>query len=282
MKIGCHVSIAGNIWESIDRALEVGCEAFQIFTQNQRQWKSVTYSDETVQHFKEKRQSSPFGKNTTVSHASYLINLCAEDSEKLERSRQAFVDELKRCDALGIDYLVVHPGSSGKMGEEWGVQKVAETLNFCFESYQPSVTILLETTAGQGNNIGYRFEQLRAIYDQVKATDRLGFCVDTCHIFAAGYDIHPDGKGQQTLVELDRWLGLKNVPVWHFNDSLKEKGSRKDRHAPLGEGLIGIEPFEFLINAPQLRSSLAILEIPGGMEKFAENIALLKKLRRTK
>ncbi len=280
MKIGCHVSIAGKVWQCFERANSVGSEAFQIFTQNQRQWKSVHYAEEDLKQFHTLRNRSRFKDVPLVAHASYLINLCADDDEKLQKSRNAFVEELKRCDSLGLNYLVIHPGSHGGKGEEWGIQMVAETLNWSLEQYIPKVQILLETTAGQGNNIGYRFEHLSGIINSVEKNDHVAVCVDTCHIFAAGYGLENVKTVEDTLSEFDGILGLEKIKVWHFNDSLKEKGSRRDRHAPIGEGMIGLTAFEYLVNEPFFKEHPAILEIPGVMEKFKENIALLKRMRK--
>ncbi|APF19230.1 deoxyribonuclease IV [Caldithrix abyssi] len=280
MKIGCHVSIAQNIWACFERAASVESEVFQIFTQNQRQWRSVQYSAEDIQKFHDLRSEGPYRDVPLVAHASYLINLCAEDEEKLARSRQAFLDELKRCDALGIDFLVIHPGSYGSKTLEWGIDRVAETINLACEQYKPRVQILLESTAGQGSNLGFRFEQLQAIREKALQKEHLAYCLDTCHIFAAGYELETVNGLENTLKEVDKWLGMERVKVWHFNDSMHERGSRRDRHAPIGEGKIGLTPFEILVNDPVFKDTPAILEIPGGMEKFAENIQLLKKLRK--
>jgi deoxyribonuclease-4 len=280
MRIGCHVSIAGKIWQCFERAEETGSEVFQIFTQNQRQWKSVQYAQEDVQTFHELRRNGPYHSVPLVAHASYLINLCASDEEKLAKSRQAFVDELKRCDLLGIDYLVIHPGSHGGNGEQWGMEKVAETLRWSLQQYTPKVQILLETTAGQGSNLGYRFEQLQSIIEQTQADDKINVCVDTCHIWAAGYGLETPQAVDETLNAFERIIGLERLKVWHFNDAKVEKGSKKDRHAPIGEGTIGLEAFSYLMNHPYFADHPAILEIPGGMEKFKENIALLKSVRK--
>ena len=280
MKIGCHVSIAGKIWQCFERAESVGSEVFQIFTQNQRQWKSVQYAQEDIDRFCRLRSQSIYKDVPLVAHASYLINLCANDPEKLQRSRQAFVEELKRCDTLGINYLVIHPGSHGGKGESWGIAMVAESLNWALNTYQPNVRILLETTAGQGNNLGYRFEQLQAMIQQTELKERVAVCVDTCHIFAAGYGLENEQAVDDTLRIFDEILGLQQLKAWHFNDSQKEKGSRRDRHAPIGEGLIGLDAFAYLMVHPMFKDHPAILEIPGGDEKFRENIALLKGVRK--
>ncbi len=280
MQAGCHISISGGIHLAFERALEVGCEALQIFTQNQRQWKSVTYSQEQISRFKAARADMNFGPVPLTAHASYLINMCAADDDKLRKSRTALLDELKRCDSLGLEYLVIHPGSHGGRGEQWGLDKIAETLDEVLSLYSAEAKILLETTAGQGHNLGYCFEHLAQIIDRAQHNEALGVCIDTCHIFAAGYDIEDEQGWRETFARIEQSIGLQRVHVLHLNDSQKEKGSRRDRHAPLGEGFIGLKSFEILMNTEAFAEAPAILEIPGGMDKFAENIKLLKAMRR--
>lgn len=278
-QIGCHVSIAEGVAKSFERARSVAAEVFQIFTQNQRQWKAISYSPEQSEEFRSTRKMLGFADKPLVSHASYLINLCAQEDDKLQRSRTAFTQELKRCDQLGLDYLVIHPGSYGQRDEEWGIDTIANSLNHCLDIYRPKVKILLETTAGQGTNLGFQLEQLQQILNRVKQKEHFGICVDTCHVFAAGYDLASAQSWQDFLSEISERFGLDNVPVWHLNDSLKPLSSRKDRHAPIGEGQLGLETFKRIVREPKLQEAAGILEIPGGMEKFAEDIDLLKKLR---
>jgi len=279
MKIGCHISVSGGIQFAFQRAEELHCETFQIFTQNQRQWKSVKYNQDTLQNYVLERERCNFIDVTLTAHASYLINLCAQEPDNLNKARSAFLDELKRCDQLQIDGLVIHPGSHGGKGEEWGIAKIADSISFVLSQYSPRVKILLETTAGQGNGIGYRFEHLKQIMDLVEQKDALGVCVDTCHIFAAGYDIRSEQGWKQVFEQMKHTFGLNKIKVWHLNDSKKEFASRKDRHAPVGEGFIGLKSFEILMKNSQFNNTPGILEVPGGDDIFNNNIKLLKKLR---
>ncbi len=212
-----------------------------------------------------------------ISHASYLINLCAQDEEKLHRSRQALKEELQRCDALGVEYLVVHPGSHGGKGETWGVETIARSIRAVLGEYEPKTRLLLETIAGQGTGVGYRFEELGAILAKVDRPVQTGVCVDTCHIFAAGYDIRSDWE--VVLKEMDHAFGLETIKVFHLNDSMKPFASRKDRHAPIGKGMIGEKSFEILMREPVFKKIPGILEVPGGDDVFAENIKWLKTKR---
>ena len=276
MPVGCHVSIAGGVEKAPRRAKELGCETFQIFTQNQRQWKSVSYEDETIAAFRRQRESNRFEQYPVFSHASYLINMCASDSDNLKRSRAALLDELVRCDALGIEYLVIHPGAHGGKGEEQGMATVADTLKVVLDKRNPEVTILLETTAGQGTALGYRLEQLAEIIRRADAGDKVQVCLDTCHLFAAGYPLHNAQDFRKLHREIDGIIGWSAVRCIHLNDSLKPLGSRKDRHAEIGKGEIGQEVFGYLVKKTEVPG---ILEIPGGDEAFKRNIKLLKTLR---
>jgi deoxyribonuclease-4 len=214
-----------------------------------------------------------------IAHASYLINLCAQEPEKLEKSRRAFLEELKRCDLLGISGLVIHPGAHGGKGEEWGIAAIADSLNYALDLFSPQVQILLETTAGQGTVIGSRFEQLKRIIDLVVPESNVGVCADTCHIFAAGYDIRSKEGWTDTLQRMDDSFGLDQVAVFHLNDSKKDFDSHRDRHAPIGEGFIGAKSFEILMQMERFKEIPGILEVPGGDAVFMENIKLLKRMR---
>lgn len=279
MKIGCHISIQGGIENSYQRASELGCETFQIFTQNQRQWISKTYSDEKITTFKRVKNIYGYENTEILSHASYLINLCANETNKLDRSRQAFLEELKRCDALGISGVVIHPGAHGGNGEEWGIETIAESLNVILKSYIPETKILLETIAGQGTGIGYTFEQLATIRNHVQKKDAIGFCLDTCHIFSAGYSIRNEREWEIVLNEVNETIGIKNLKAIHLNDCKYKCGSKKDRHEAIGDGYIGLDGFRSLVNRNEFQPIPAILEIPGGDDVFRDNIALLKALR---
>ncbi len=279
MKVGCHVSISGGIQYAFERADSLGCESFQIFTQNQRQWKSVEYDKDTIQKFHLERTQHHFNKIPLIAHASYLINLCAQEPEKLEKSRMAFLEELKRCDQLGIAGLVIHPGAHGGKGEDWGIAVIAESINYALDNYNPQVQMLLETTAGQGTGIGSRFEHLKKIMDLTISKSNVGVCVDTCHIFAAGYDIRSKENWKDTLQKMENSFGLDQVAVFHLNDSKKEYDSHRDRHAAIGEGFIGAESFKVLMQVERFKEIPGILEVPGGDVVFIENIKLLKKMR---
>lgn len=278
MIFGCHISIAGGVENAPPRAKALGAECFQVFTQNQRQWKSVTYSASQVAAFKEARRQNGYAPVPLVSHASYLINMCALEEDKLQRSRQALSQELARCDHLGIEYLVIHPGSHGGRGEEWGLAAVADTLNQVLQQ-DYNVKILLETTAGQGSNLGYRLEHLSEIISRTKHPERLAVCVDTCHVFAAGYDIDGEQGWQNFMRRVEELIGLEKLLAVHLNDSLHPLDSRKDRHAAIGEGYIGQDGFTRIVRDERLQKTPGILEIPGGDEKFADNLALLKLMR---
>ena len=279
MKIGCHVSISGGIQYAFERADSLGCESFQIFTQNQRQWKSIEYDENTLQEFFSERKQHQFDRIPVIAHASYLINLCAQEPEKLEKSRRAFLEELNRCDQLGIAGLVIHPGAHGGKGEDWGIAAIADSINYALDIYSPQVQILLETTAGQGTGIGSRFEHFKQIMDLTVSESKVGVCVDTCHIFAAGYDIRSKEGWVETLQRMDDSFGLEQVAVFHLNDSKKEFDSRRDRHAPVGEGFIGAESFEILMKMERFKEIPGILEVPGGDAVFMKNIKLLKEMR---
>lgn len=281
MKIGCHVSIAGKISLAFERAKSVGCETLQIFTQNQRQWKSVHFNEEDINNFKAERELWQFYSAPLLAHASYLINMSASENELLLRSRQALLEELIRCDQLEVDYLIIHPGSHGGKGEAWGIERVAETINLITASYHPKVQLLLETTAGQGSALGYRFGQLKQIIELIGSSVSVGVCIDTCHIFAAGYAIRTAGEWQQTLTEIKETIGLDKIKAWHLNDSYKDFASRGDRHAPVGQGRIGLECFEYLLRLPETEGTPGILEIPGGMNSFQNDLSLLKQLRKS-
>ena len=279
MQIGCHISISGGVDLSFERAENLGCETFQIFTQNQRQWKSIRFSNDQIQTFAGNRKKHKYENAELTAHASYLINLCANVPENLIKSRKAFLDELKRCDALNISGLVIHPGAHTGKGEDWGIETIAESINLTLADYEPRVRILLETTAGQGTAIGYEFKQIHRILNKVEKKSQVAVCIDTCHIFAAGYDIRTEQGWLNTLAEIDSTFGRESVKVWHLNDSLKEFASRRDRHAPIGQGFIGKTGFEILMQIESFREIPGILEVPGGDEVFAENIKLLKGMR---
>jgi len=257
---------------ALDQAQELGCEAIQVFTRNQRQWAPRPLDPDAARAF---RESNPY---PAVSHASYLINLCATDATTLERSRQALADEIERCALLGIRYLCIHPGSHVGAGEEAGLSGIAESLRAGLAASRGKrVMILLENTAGQGTNLGYRLEHLDFLRRHVRSR-RIGFCIDTCHLFAAGYDLAGDYQG--CLAELEKVLGLERIRAFHLNDSKHPCGSRRDRHEHIGKGAIGPAAFAALVRDRRFAETPGLLETPGGFAGYPENLALLRELRR--
>ena len=254
----------------------------QVFVKNANQWKARPLSAPDIQNYK--TAAAGASVDPVIAHAAYLINLCAVQPETLERSRLGFEDELRRCEALDIMGLVVHPGAHMGAGEEAGVAAIAESLNRIHRATPGFRTLtLLEVTAGQGTAIGYRFEHLRGILDRLEEPDRAGICLDTCHAFAAGYDIRTD-KGWEILMrDFDSVIGLVRLKVIHVNDSQKDLGSRRDRHEHIGKGRIGLEGFRFLMNDPRLAGIPKILETDKSddMHEDVENMNLLRSLLRS-
>jgi deoxyribonuclease-4 len=279
VKVGCHLSIQGGIEKTFEKASELGCETFQLFTQNQRQWVSRHFEEPIRREFSMQREALGYSKVKIVAHASYLINLCASDNNKLTKSRNAFLDELKRCDSLGIDYIVIHPGAHGDNGEDWGISTIAESLNSIFDLYQPNVKVLLESIAGQGTGIGYRFEHLNSILSKITHDQFAGICLDTCHMFAAGYEVNSADGWNKCLDQINANFGTLRIGCIHLNDSKYPLGSKKDRHAAIGEGFIGLEGFRTLMNIPDFVNVPGILEVPGGEKVFYDNLRLLKSFR---
>jgi len=279
LRLGAHMSIAGGISKSLDRGHSIGCQSIQIFTRNQRQWKSKPLDPGEIERFKSKQASTGIGP--VVAHDSYLINLGSPDDAMWEKSLAAYILELHHCQTLAIPYLVMHPGSHLGSGEEVGLQRVAAGLDRAHDATPDfQVVSLLETTAGQGTNLGYRFEQLAAIRDMVREPDRVAICIDTCHVFAAGYDLRTRESYAETMGEFDRILGLDSLRCLHLNDCKKELGSRVDRHEHIGKGMLGIEPFRFLMNDHRLSGLPGLLETPKGPEMLedVENLRVLRSL----
>lgn len=277
MKFGAHMSIAGGLHKAFARGEVVGCDAIQIFSKNQQQWRAKPLSSDDVTLFKAEWQR--YGHQPVVVHDSYLINLAAPSEELWEKSIAAFAEELERCALLGIPYLVTHPGAHTGSGEDAGLQREADALNRLFDADTgKGVTVLLETTAGQGSSLGHRFEHLARLFALVRHQDRLAVCVDTCHILAAGYDIRSAEAYESTFALFDSLIGIEHIKVFHLNDSQKGLGSRVDRHTHIGEGCVGLEGFRALVNDPRFRDVPMILETPKG-DDLAEDIANLATLR---
>jgi deoxyribonuclease-4 len=277
MKFGAHMSISGGLYKAFGHGERAGCEALQIFSKNQQQWRAKPLTEADIAMFKAEHQRC--GAWPLAVHDSYLINLATPGDELWEKSIAAFGEELERCAALGIPYLVTHPGAHTGSGEDAGLRREADALNRLFkEGVGGDVLVLLETTAGQGTCLGYRFEHLARLIELVEHQERLGVCVDTCHLLAAGYDIRTPEAYTATFAEFDRLVGLDRIKVFHVNDSQKGLGSRVDRHTHIGEGEIGIEGFRALVNDTRFVDLPMILETPKG-EDLAEDIANLAQLR---
>jgi len=274
--IGCHVSVENGLEKAPARGHELGCEAIQIFTSNQMQWKGIPVSSETSEKFAAEQEQQQI--HTVVAHDSYLVNLASPDAVKLALSRKAFIEEIQRSQALQIPYIVFHPGSHMGEGVDYALRKIAESLDAAIEQTPECYSmLLLEITAGQGTNVGNTFEELRKIIDYSVHPERLGVCFDTCHAFAAGYDLSTAEKYQETFKRFDDIIGLERLKCFHLNDSKKPLGSRVDRHANLGEGFLGWEVFKRIVNDERFVTLPMILETPGGDENFAKEIATLKK-----
>ncbi len=274
------MSIAGGLDRAPLRGLQVGCDTIQLFTKSNRQWRAKRLSDQEVAAFKANLAASGIGP--VVAHDCYLVNLAAPRVSMWKRSVAAFREELERAERLGIPYLVAHPGSHGGAGESEGIRRVAEALNVLHAGLprEGGVQVLLETTAGQGTSLGYRFEQLAAILALVDETDRVGVCLDTCHVFAAGYDLRsPDGY-RKTMDELEACLGLARLKAIHLNDSKGDLGSRLDRHDHIGEGRLGLASFRRILNDPRARRVPMILETPKGDDDVRADRRNLARLRR--
>ncbi|WP_129630569.1 deoxyribonuclease IV [Candidatus Oscillochloris fontis] len=279
MPFGAHMSISGGVSKAFARGTQVACEAMQIFSKNERQWNAKPIPPEEVAAFKAEQARTGIGP--VIVHDSYLINLAAPADELWEKSIAAFSHELERCDLLGIPYLVTHPGAHTGSGEDVGLEREAVALNRIFESGIGGQTVvLLETTAGQGSALGCRFEHLARLFALVPHHDRMAVCVDTCHIFAAGYDIRDAESYTATFAEFDRLVGIERIKCFHLNDSQKGLGSRVDRHSHIGQGCIGLEAFRLLVNDPRFTGIPMIIETPKGdaMDEDRENLSLLRSL----
>ncbi len=279
MILGAHVSISGGISKSVERAYEIGCETLQIFTKNQIQWKIPRLKDEEIKKFK--ANLDKFGIFPGTVHSSYLVNIASPDKFVRSRSISNLSFDLIRTNLLGMKYLIFHPGAHKGKGERYALDAIVDGINEIFERVSESKTmLLLETTAGQGSNVGYRFEHLAYVLSHVNNSKRLGICVDTCHIFAAGYDFREKYSYKRTMKDLETVIGFENVKAFHLNDSKGELGSKIDRHEEIGKGQIGIKAFELLINDENFSNVIGIIETPGGESKYKVNISLLKSLRR--
>ena len=277
--LGAHMSIAGGVGNALLLGKKVDCDAIQIFTKSARQWASKPYTKEEIELFQINRKET--GIRTVVAHDSYLLNLGSADGGLRKRSIAAFIDELERCETLGVSNLIAHPGAHVGAGELVGIKTIAKSLDEIHKAcpgYKTRVT--LEITAGQGSNLGYRFEQIANIIDATRESDRLRVCFDTEHAFAAGYDIRTKDGYERTFAEFDALIGLDRLAAFHLNDSKKEFHSRVDRHEHIGKGFIGVEAFRLLVNDQRFWGLPMCLETPKGPELKEDrmNLRLLRSL----
>ncbi len=278
---GAHQSIGGGICNAITRGQEATCDAIQIFNKSSNQWRARPLGDEEVESFLELVEET--GIAVVCSHVSYLINLASPDPALSRKSLASLKEEVKRCGRLQIPNLVLHPGAHVGSGEEKGIERIAENLNRLFDSVpDSSVTVCLETTAGAGSTLGRTFEELAAIIDRVDREERMGVCIDTCHVFAAGYPLAPPRHYRRTVGQFEEAVGLDRLQVMHLNDSKQDLGSHKDRHEHIGKGEIGLGGFRSVVNDPRLRHVPMILETPKGedLAEDRENLKLLRSLVR--
>lgn len=279
MPLGAHMSIAGGVDKAILRGKSIGCETIQIFTKSSNQWRAKPLTPEEIHRFQEAREESEI--QPVFGHTSYLINLGSPNEELWRKSVESFLVEMERCAVLQLPYLVTHPGTHMGAGEETGLRRVGQALDeILARTHGSGVMILLETTAGQGSNLGYRFEHFARLIEESAYPDRLGVCLDTCHVFAAGYDLRTPDAYHRTFEEFHALIGLGRLKVIHLNDSRGELGSRVDRHEHIGLGRLGLEAFRLLLNDPRFRDLPMVLETPKGpdMKEDIQNLATLRSL----
>ena len=279
--LGAHMSIAGGVGNALLEGKKVDCDAIQIFTKSSRQWASKPYSKEEIELFHINRKETGIG--VVVAHDSYLLNMGSPDAALRSRSVAAFIDELERCEVLGVTHLIAHPGSHVGAGELDGIKTIAKSLDEVHKACPGyGVKVTLEITAGQGSNLGYRFEQIANIIDATQKSDRLRVCFDTEHAFAAGYDLRTRDGYERTFGEFDEIIGIERLAAFHLNDSKKEFNSRVDRHEHIGKGFIGVEAFRMLMNDKRFWGLPMCLETPKGpdLQEDRENLELLRSLIR--
>ncbi|MFC1869344.1 deoxyribonuclease IV [Thermodesulfobacteriota bacterium] len=283
--LGAHMSIAGNPHKALMRGEDAGCQVIQIFTRNRLKWSAKGLSESEIDAFQRARTKTSI--IPIAIHASYLINLASPRSDRKERTLLLFINEIEWAEQLDIPFLVIHPGSHMGDGEKKGFERIAEMINVALDRTSGyNVKILVETTAGQGTNLGYRFEHLAEIMELAGFSDRLGVCFDTCHTFAAGYDFRNKEAYRQVIQEFDNLIGVDRLRLFHINDSKNGPGSRVDRHDNLGEGLIGLKSFSFFLNDPLFAEHFFLLETPKGTDakginRDVVNLELLRSIMMT-
>ncbi|MBC6695632.1 deoxyribonuclease IV [Terrisporobacter mayombei] len=273
LNIGCHLSVSKGFKNMGDEALSIGANTFQFFTRNPRGGKAKDLDDKDIQAFLKLAEENKFAK--LLAHAPYTLNACAADESKREFAIQTFEDDLRRLQKVPNNLYNFHPGSHVKQGVDVGIEYIADMINKALKP-EHTTTVLLETMAGKGTEIGRSFEELRSIIDRVELKDKIGVCLDTCHVFDAGYDIVNDLDG--VLEEFDRVIGIDRLKAIHLNDSVHGFESKKDRHAKIGEGKIGLEAITRIINHPKLRNLPFLLETPNELEGYSKEIELLKSV----
>lgn len=277
--IGAHVSAAGGVENAPENAHKIGATAFAVFTKNQRQWTAKPLSPESIAAFKANCEKYGYQPHQILPHDSYLINLGHPEPEPLQKSRTAFLDEMQRCEQLGLDRLNFHPGSHlKKTTEDACLATISESINWTLEK-TTGVTAVIENTAGQGTNLGFSFYQLKKIIDGVNDKSRVGVCIDTCHAYSAGYDYKTKAGFEKVFQEFDDVIGFNYLKGMHLNDSKKELGSRVDRHESLGRGTIGLELFECIMNDSRFDGIPMVLETPNS-DIWADEIKLLKGMQK--
>lgn len=279
MLLGAHMPITGGVYNAPEKARALTCDCMQIFSKNQMQWKSKQLSDDDAERFRQMVSEHRIEK--TVIHDSYLINLASPDAELLRKSREGFLDEMMRARKLGVRYLIFHPGAHVGSGEQAGLKSIAESLDWArkeFRSYD--VELLLEITAGQGSVLGRSFEQLAKMIDLMESPKGVGICFDTCHAYAAGYDVKSRRGYEKTMAALDDVLGMDSLKAIHLNDSKGKQGSRLDRHEQIGKGHIGLEGFRHMMNDDRLEGIPMVLETPEGEARYASELKALRGLVR--
>jgi len=274
--LGAHVSIAGGVKNAPLNGEKIGCEVIQIFTKNQRQWYAKPYEKEEIEEYFNNLNKVKIKK--VVAHTSYLINLASPTEEIFEKSINALIDDLERCNSLKIPFTIIHPGSHLGEGVNKGIERIVIGIERVFEKVKKG-GIALETVAGQGSNIGFEFEQLEKIIESVKEKNRIFVCFDTAHTFEAGYDIKTQNGFKKVLDEFDKIIGIEKLCAFHLNDSKTPLGSNVDRHENIGKGFLGLEPFKFLVNNEKFKNHSMILETPGGDEMYIEDLKTLNLLK---
>ena len=279
MLLGAHVPISGGVYKAPERGRALTCDCMQIFSKNQMQWKPKPLSDEDADRFKAAMKEH--GIIETVIHDSYLINLASPDEALLKKSRDAFLDEMRRAGRLGVKHLIFHPGAHVGSGERVGIRRIAESLNWARSEYGSSdVRLLLEITAGQGSVLGHSFEQLAAVIDLLDDPSGAGICFDTCHAYAAGYDVKSKEGYGRTMDQLEDVVGFERLGAVHLNDSKGKLGSRLDRHEEIGRGFIGLEGFRNIMNDSRFEDTPMVLETPLGEKRYALELKTLRGLVR--